>query len=212
MADATWKELEKDPWMANLIDILKGEYGDPLPEEVKEWLLDCNRWSEVVPTQALKWIEDLGRVTGLILSKQAGVSDFVCFWIRLDGVFEELQPYFSPRSGVSIPDMQHCYDAILAMRGLLSEDELLWVEHERHCNVHPIPQYHRKDIHKTKGGEIKLKNQYKQINLDDLNARLKKVIAPYGGLSNHLAFAIATRITDHVDKLVIGARHWRSAY
>jgi hypothetical protein len=208
----TWEQLEKDPFTARLIEILKQKYGDPLPEELRKFLLDSDRWSEVIPHQVLQWVEDLERIVDLLVKGTAGPSDAGFFWIRLQDVFVELDKYFSQRAGVYLTStMETCHKVVLKLKEAFSEDEKLWIHHERTCQAHVIPGYYRKSLSITKDNKPKLDDEFQNMSKDELNSRLTSVIKPYAGKSSALAADLAKRVQPLVHDLSKATKIWRTS-
>lgn len=209
----TFEDLQRDPFHAQLIKAVEKTSGSPLPDEVKEWMIDEAGWADIIPRQIGEWAKDLNRVSEMISGGKEAPSDFGLFWIRLYGLLIEIRQYFAlgtlvieNRSGKII------HELIENIFSKFSEDEFLWIEHERMCHCHVNQGYNRKSLIKGKDGKFKVKDSYSGLPIDELNKKLKSVIQPHSGNSRPLAKTLSDRIRPELVSLNQIMQTWVSTF
>jgi hypothetical protein len=167
-------------------------------------------WADIVPKQHMEWIRDLCRIVESMNGAEPAPSDYGLFWIRLHGMLTDVADYFEP---IKLPINQDrlrmaAFERIAKIRSSFTEQEILWIEHERMCHCHPAPGYYRKSLEKRKNGKFKVKAEYDDIPLDKLNDALSSVIAPHLGDSRPLAREFALRVAADLKILNSAAQAW----
>lgn len=205
----TFEDLQRDPFHAQLIKAAEETAGSPLPDEVKEWMVNQASWADIIPKQIAEWIKDLNRVSEVISAEKQCPSDHGIFWIRLYGLLTETRKYFGPGTlvieGKSGRLINELIERIFAK---FSEEEFLWIEHERMCHCHVNQGYNRKSLIKGKDGKYKIKDSYSGLSIDDLDQKLQSVIRPYQGNSRPMAKEFSNRIRSELLALDQLAQHW----
>jgi hypothetical protein len=178
----TFEDLARDPFHAQLIKAAEQTVGTPLPNEVKEWMVNQASWADIIPKQIVEWVKDLKRVSDSILAGTECPSDYGIFWVRLYGLLTEIRKYFGPgtlvieeKSGRIINEL---IERILAK---FSQEEFLWIEHERMCHCHVNQQYNRKSLIKGKDGKYTLAIPFNSSDVFPPRERIARRKAPSDG-------------------------------
>jgi hypothetical protein len=205
----SFRDLERDPFFANCIKLIEARHG-PLTDDLKACLVDMAGWADIVPKQHVEWILDLLRIVESMNKAEPAPSDYGLFWIRLHGLLTEVADYFAPGK---LPINQDrlwiaACERIARIKSAFTEEEILWIEHERMCHCHPAPGYYRKSVRMKENGKFAFKNDFKGRPLDKLNDALKSVIAPHLGDSRPLAREFALRVAADLKILNSAAQAW----
>lgn len=205
----SFNDLEEDQFYSNLIRLVEAKHGQ-LTDDLKALLVDKAEWSGIVPKQHVEWILDLLRIVDSLNETEAAPSDYGLFWIRLHGLLREVYEYFDPDKSAISKDRLHiaAFEQLSKIKSSFSEEEILWIEHERNCHCHPAPTYYRKTGQMKETGRLTVKAHYNGRHLDDLNVALTAVIAPYRGDSRPLARELARRIAAELKSLSFYAHTW----
>src|SRR4051812_46136591 len=88
------KGLRSSDTTAVALNNLERKFGEAIPDDLLDLLIDINSFSSVQPQQLLNWVFNVKRVAEAILSGQASSSDYSVFWIGVYGVMEEVEAHY----------------------------------------------------------------------------------------------------------------------
>lgn len=158
--DVTFDDLLADNFYSKVIDTFIQNFGSPLSDDVKNFLVDFAGNGELRRGQKKEWIDALHRLTEAICLGSAHHAEFPLFWIKLYGAIADMteKQIVVPTSSPLARFVQEEHSALAALKDTLSLEERMVVCFIRHNQCHPQPGYvhHRMSISK-KGTPVVLK-------------------------------------------------------
>ncbi len=182
---------------------------------------DIYKWAPVIPEQSFLWVKNLYALSVSLSIGKQNASDFRCFWINLHGLFTEVYPYFKNLSNVDDDLPVDIYSKIEKIKAMFSDDEIIFVDYLRQCQVHAFQSALQIKVNKSKTTETgkKINRTYKGRDVLELKHMIRKMIkkkiressAPLREAENLIAIDMATRIVEPMDELLNLVDKWRSA-
>lgn len=138
MSDVTFQDYKRDPKRMALVTLLEAQYGIPLPDFLKKYLLDSANKSELRVQSAKNWIINLESIAEDIISGVARAEQYPLFWIYLCGVaIEYYEHQMEDREITEQKEfMKPVLEALDSIRNRLNEDDLTFIIFMRHSHVH----------------------------------------------------------------------------
>jgi hypothetical protein len=150
--DVTFDDLLADNFYSKIIDVFIQNFGSPLSDDVKNFLVDFAGNGELRRGQKKDWIAALHRLTETICLGSAHPAEYPLFWIKLHGAIEEMaeKQIAVPTSSPLARFFQEEHSALASLKDTLSLEERMVVCFIRHNQCHPQPGYvhHRMSISK----------------------------------------------------------------
>jgi hypothetical protein len=199
----------------------------PLTSEQQSRLLrDISRWGEVPVKQALQWIRDFHRVVGTLVEEGPASPHVPIFWIQLHGVVTELLDDLNEKvllgeeavaegytDGKYLKAITRTRAACLNVRNALAEDEWIYADYRRQCEVHIWQRGLRLQARQAKGGNIVgLKEKYrvdalsKELTKDEIDESVVRVLRHYQGNEPAIAVTFARKLLKPALALMIAAQ------
>ncbi len=176
---------------------------------------DILEQGEIKPLQNSKWIGNLVYLCERLNSKIRSHRDIDWFWVRIHGFFTEIIPYFEKMEEFCTTYEQteylklKFYQASIEIRNKFTEDELLFIEYQRHCRVHVSPEMLSIKVKKAEKGSLKINRLYKGKNVVDLTEGILRMLAETQKNSNIsapaaeklIAVEFANRVYNQIQQL-----------
>lgn len=197
--DFTFEDLEKDPFQNKLIEIFEQKYGQPLPDDVKEFIMDNAGNAQLRVDQRISWVKAAVLITQNIIDGVATPTEYPLFWIRLWGIVREFEPYLqnTREIGKHFELIKTQLEAMDALMATLSVDDLIFIDFMRHNHSHMHVDYVIHHAHVKKNGSLKI-NPPKDQNAVDL---AKKIFSIYNGDQKKVACTYAIKIIEPLKML-----------
>lgn len=214
-------EKEADPLIGAVVDILRTNLGKEVPDNVIDFLKELSAFSEIKPRQVLQWLESSNYVVRQIASDKAVRSDFSIFWIRIYEVLVFLPRHFELPSELSenldkvkdlamiahIKTHQKMAELLSELQGKFNDDELLFIENQRHTEAHVLQTSYETKI-KIKNQNIKVDTIRKGKELKMVRESIRKILTEYNGNADLAAKAYSKRIFELHNLIVTEAQKW----
>jgi hypothetical protein len=192
MGDLTFEDLEKDPWQQSLIASLETRYGKPLPDGLKNLLINVVGNAQQRASQKLKWIQSTAYITERITSNKAHPAEYPLFWIRLWSIIREYGPKIQCQRALyeGVAWAKPELEAVDALVKLFSGDDLLFIEFMRHHHAHMHMDALQYRTSPKKDGTIKVIDPHSPDSL----GLARKMLSESDWDQQEVAFKFASRL------------------
>ena len=211
--------MNLDEFNKALMKYLEDEIGLVFDKTDKLIMEDIKEWALVVPQQAVQWIGSLKGLCNILRRGGGSHIDICYFWIKLYGLFTEIKPYFGKYAEIGTGLDYGIYERIRKIESMFTEEELIFVEYQRHCRCHAFPYMLKVKVKKPKTDTsgAKISTYYKGKSIHYLKEVIDRIImssmekynvADPGDAENSVARGYAARINSPVVELYRQTTSW----
>jgi len=191
------------------------------PEDRDKFVQDCCKQARIHVTQELQWVQDLDDVTEDLLRRGRDSPWVGWFWVRLYGLLAEILTGYKglidtlvlPRGDSQLltrPEVRILLtirNACQAIRDALTDDEVVLLDYERHCQCHVHQDGYRLRV-KGKNKDQLVEDRHfallgKTLPVADVDAILNRQLQAYHADDKALAVAFAQRLAPRIHALCL---------
>ncbi len=196
----TFEDLEKDPMHRPLIALAEKKHGSPLPQKIKNLMVESTNRSIERVSQTERWANLLHSSTSRIVKGSANEAEYPLFWIYLYGALFEMSFEFEQQQKkFGIPTfLRPVQKLVTAICSSFSGNEFAFIKFMRHNHVHLHLDYYYSKVELEGRQIVKIKTPLQA----DAPGIAENIITAHQGKQNLVATEYANRIVKFTGLLV----------
>ena len=143
----TLEELKRHPFFCSIIDQIEASKGRDISADELRYLQDQAVWRPLDSQKILSWVGMLEENVDSIIAGKSTKWENHSFWLRLYGLFAEIEQYWSEsHSVVALKETSDILNKIREIKLCFNEAELLSIGYFRNNVAHVLPSKYQASL------------------------------------------------------------------